>query len=38
MEAILDDLKNGKSKAAICRTYGIKRTTLYDALYRKGVI
>lgn len=34
MEAILEDLKSGTSKAAICRNFGIKRTTLYDALSR----
>ncbi|KIE06214.1 Resolvase domain protein [Candidatus Jidaibacter acanthamoeba] len=34
MEAILDDLKSGVSKASICRTFGIKPSTLYDALNR----
>lgn len=34
MEAILEDLKSGTSKAAICRNFGIKRTTLYDTLSR----
>lgn len=34
MEAILEDLKAGTSKAAVCRNFGIKRTTLYDALNR----
>lgn len=34
MEAILEDLKAGTSKSAICRNFGIKRTTLYDALSR----
>lgn len=35
MEAIFDDLKSGVSKASICRNFGIKRTTLYDALNRQ---
>jgi DNA invertase Pin-like site-specific DNA recombinase len=35
MEAIQDALKLGTSKAAICRNFGIKRSTLYDALYRE---
>jgi DNA invertase Pin-like site-specific DNA recombinase len=34
MEAILEDLKAGTSKASICRNFGIKRSTLYDALNR----
>lgn len=34
MEAILEDLKAGTSKASICRNFGIKRSTLYDALSR----
>ena len=34
MEAILEDLSQGTSKAAICRNFGIKRSTLYDALHR----
>lgn len=34
MEAILDALKEGTSKAAICRNFSVKRTTLYDALDR----
>lgn len=37
MEAILEDLKAGTSKAAVCRNFGIKRTTLYDALNRHEV-
>jgi transposase-like protein len=28
-------MKNGASKAAVCRTFGVKRSTLYDALARK---
>ena len=35
MEAILEDLKAGTSKASICRNFGIKRSTLYDALVRE---
>lgn len=34
MEEILDALKAKKSKASICRNFGIKRSTLYDALIR----
>jgi DNA invertase Pin-like site-specific DNA recombinase len=30
-------LQAGASKAAICRTFGVKRTTLYDALARVDV-
>jgi len=37
MEAILEDLKSGTSKAAVCRNFAIKRTTLYDALSRHKV-
>jgi DNA invertase Pin-like site-specific DNA recombinase len=36
LEAILQMLKNGTSKAAICRNFTIKRSTLYDALGRIG--
>jgi transposase-like protein len=35
MEAIREALKNGTSKAAVCRTFGVKRSTLYDALARE---
>ena len=35
MDAILENLKSGTSKAAICRNFGIKRSTLYDALNRQ---
>jgi len=31
MEAILEDLASGVSKASICRNFGIKWSTLYDA-------
>lgn len=32
MQAILEALNSGISKAAICRTFNVKRTTLYDAI------
>jgi transposase-like protein len=35
LEAILSALENGASKAAICRNFGVKRTTLYHALHRQ---
>jgi DNA invertase Pin-like site-specific DNA recombinase len=34
LEAILAALQAGASKASLCRTFGVKRTTLYDALAR----
>jgi DNA invertase Pin-like site-specific DNA recombinase len=34
LEAIREAIKNGTSKAAVCRTFGVKRSTLYDALAR----
>lgn len=34
LDAITEALNAGASKAAVCRTFGIKRTTLYDALKR----
>jgi DNA invertase Pin-like site-specific DNA recombinase len=34
MHAIRLALKDGTSKAAVCRTFGVKRSTLYDALAR----
>lgn len=34
LQAILNSLKSGQSKASICRTYQIPRTTLYDYLNR----
>ena len=37
MEAIIEALKDGTSKAAICRNFSIKRTTLYDAIGRHQV-
>ena len=36
LEAIRLALKNGASKAAVCRNFGVKRTTLYHALARCG--
>jgi DNA invertase Pin-like site-specific DNA recombinase len=38
LEAILAALQAGASKAAICRTFGVKRTTLYDALARVDLL
>lgn len=32
IQAINEALKSGTSKAAICRTFNVKRTTLYDTL------
>jgi DNA invertase Pin-like site-specific DNA recombinase len=37
VEAICAALQAGASKAAICRTFGVKRSTLYDALARVDV-
>jgi len=37
LEAILAALQGGASKAAICRTFGVKRSTLLDALARLDV-
>jgi DNA invertase Pin-like site-specific DNA recombinase len=37
LEAIRAALEAGASKAAVCRTFGVKRTTLYDALARVDV-
>jgi DNA invertase Pin-like site-specific DNA recombinase len=34
MDAILDALNKGMSKAAVCRTFEVKRSTLIDALNR----
>jgi len=36
MEAIREAMQNGTSKAAVCRTFGVKRSTLYDALARQA--
>jgi DNA invertase Pin-like site-specific DNA recombinase len=35
-EAIRTALEGGMSKAAVCRTFGVKRATLYDTLARRG--
>lgn len=35
MKAIKEALANGMSKAAICRTFGVKRSTLIDSLKRE---
>lgn len=34
LDAILKALESGMSKAAICQTFNVKRTTLIDALNR----
>lgn len=34
LDAILIALEGGMSKAAICRNFGVKRTTLIDTLNR----
>ena len=34
LETILAALKGGMSKAAVCRNFGVKRTTLIDTLNR----
>lgn len=34
MEAILEALNKGMSKAAVCRTFEVKRSTLIDTLKR----
>lgn len=34
LDAIREALKAGTSKASICRTFGLKRSTLYDTLQR----
>jgi DNA invertase Pin-like site-specific DNA recombinase len=36
LEAITSALKDGMSKAAICRNFGVKRTTLIETLARIG--
>ena len=35
LAGILEALTNGASKAAVCRTFGVKRSTLYDTLARE---
>ncbi len=34
LEAIIQALEGDQSKAAVCRNFGVKRSTLYDALNR----
>lgn len=36
LKAIIAALENGTSKAAVCRTFGIPRSTLIDSLARTG--
>ena len=36
LDAVLAALKNGMSKAAVCRNFGVKRTTLLETLARIG--
>jgi DNA invertase Pin-like site-specific DNA recombinase len=36
LDAILRALDDGASKAAVCRTFGVKRTTLIETLARAG--
>ncbi|CAA9891729.1 Serine recombinase PinE [Candidatus Methylobacter favarea] len=36
LEAIITALNGGMSKAAVCRNFGVKRTTLIDTLVRIG--
>ena len=36
LEAILEAIDFGVSKASICRTFGVKRTTLIQTLARQG--
>lgn len=38
MEVIMDALKNGMSKAAVCRTFEVKRSTLIDSLNRAKTV
>ena len=35
LEAIREAMQSGTSKSAVCRTFGVKRSTLYDALARE---
>ena len=37
LQAILNSLKSGQSKASVCRTFQIPRTTLYDYLNRSDL-
>jgi DNA invertase Pin-like site-specific DNA recombinase len=35
MEGIREAMKNGASKAAVCRTFGVKRSTLYGCISKR---
>ena len=35
MGAIREVIKTGANKASVCRNFGVKRSTLYDTLYRE---
>lgn len=35
--SIVTAVENGMSKAAVCRTFGLKRATLYDTLARSDL-
>ena len=37
LDAILSALQSGMSKAAVCRNFGVKRTTLIETLNRVGL-
>jgi DNA invertase Pin-like site-specific DNA recombinase len=36
LEAIVESVRGGMSKAAVCRAFGVKRTTLIETLRRAG--
>jgi DNA invertase Pin-like site-specific DNA recombinase len=36
LQAIVESVRGGMSKAAVCRTFGVKRTTLIETLRRAG--
>jgi len=36
LDAIMDAIRSGMSKAAVCRNFGVKRTTLIETLARVG--
>ncbi|MEO8127782.1 MAG: recombinase family protein [Bryobacteraceae bacterium] len=36
LEAIVESVRGGMSKSAVCRTFGVKRTTLIETLRRIG--
>jgi DNA invertase Pin-like site-specific DNA recombinase len=38
LAAIVESLRGGVSKAAVCRTFGVKRTTLIETLRRIGTL